>query len=105
MRAPRPTEQIRAGHLPADLYDRLPAGTDVHRLVVVAEQPRPYLGTVLVILAATVGVIGVIVVATVAVMQLASIAATTAAAIATAIPALIGGGSLISIALGGGGRK
>ncbi len=99
MRASQPNQQIRAGHIPADLYRQLPAGTDPRSVVIVQAAPRSYAGPVAVVLAATAGAGSVIWVATVAVLELASVASTTAAAIQAAIPSLIGGGGLVTLAI------
>ncbi|MDQ0831553.1 hypothetical protein QF032_003397 [Streptomyces achromogenes] len=41
-----PEDQIRAGHIPADLYRRIPASTDVRKVVIVQEAPRSYKGPI-----------------------------------------------------------
>lgn len=92
----RPDEQLRAGHIPAAL---LPHGTDPRSVVIVQTAPRSYAGPIAVVLAATGGAGAVIWLATVAVLQLVSVAADTATAIATAVPALLGGGGLITLAV------
>ncbi|MFD3572516.1 hypothetical protein [Streptomyces sp. NPDC058644] len=50
-----PDEQFRAGHIPADLYERLPLGTDPRSVVIVQEAPRSYKGPILLTLAITAG--------------------------------------------------
>lgn len=94
-----PDAQLQAGHLPADLYNQLPAGTDPRSVVIVQAAPKSYAGPVGVVLAASAGAGATIWVATVAVLELASVASTTAAAIQAAIPSLIGGGGLITLAI------
>ncbi|MFC8874466.1 MULTISPECIES: hypothetical protein [Streptomyces] len=58
-----PEDQIRAGHIPADLYRQIPPGTDLRRVVIVQEAPRSYTGPIvltLVVLAGSVAVLLVI---------------------------------------------
>ncbi|AIV36485.1 hypothetical protein [Streptomyces sp. CCM_MD2014] len=58
-----PEDQIRAGHIPADLYRQIPPGTDMRRVVIVQEAPRSYKGPIvltLVVLAGSVAVLLVI---------------------------------------------
>ncbi|BDD73158.1 MULTISPECIES: hypothetical protein [Streptomyces] len=58
-----PEDQIRAGHIPADLYRQIPPGTDMRRVVIVQEAPRSYKGPIvltLVVLAGSVVVLLVI---------------------------------------------
>ncbi|MFJ9675108.1 hypothetical protein ACIRP5_30470 [Streptomyces sp. NPDC101221] len=58
-----PDEQIRAGHIPTDLYRQIPPGTDLRRVVIVQEAPRSYKGPIvltLVVLAGSVAVLLVI---------------------------------------------
>ncbi|MFQ3559504.1 hypothetical protein QZN11_22250 [Streptomyces gramineus] len=58
-----PEDQLRAGHIPADLYRHIPAGTDVRKVVIVQEAPRSYKGPIvlsLVIIAGSVAVLLVI---------------------------------------------
>ncbi|MBC9716892.1 hypothetical protein H9Y04_30605 [Streptomyces sp. TRM66268-LWL] len=92
----RPDAQLRAGHIPADL---LPPGTDPRNVVIVHTEPRSYTGPVLLILAATVGIGATVYLVTAAVLSLMQVAATTALALKAAIPALIGGGGLVSFAV------
>lgn len=85
-----PSAQLRAGHIPADLY----AQTGGRPVVIVQRAPArsvtSYLGPVAVILAVTGGVIGT----AFALMALAQFAAQTAAAIGASIPAALGGVSV-----------
>ena len=92
----RPDAQLRAGHVPADL---IPPGTDPRSVVIVHTTPRSWTGPVVLVLVATVGVCGLVYLTTVAVLSLVHVAATTAAAIKAAVPALIGGGGLITLAV------
>ncbi|MFF4229014.1 hypothetical protein [Streptomyces sp. NPDC001820] len=92
----RPDAQLRAGHVPSDL---IPPGTDPRSVVIVHTAPRSWVGPVVLILVAAVGVCGLVYITTVAVLSLVQVAATTAAAIKTAVPALIGGGGLITLAV------
>ncbi|WP_405906646.1 hypothetical protein OG742_14025 [Streptomyces sp. NBC_00828] len=92
----RPDEQLRAGHIPADL---LPPGSDPRTVVIVHTTPRSWTGPIVVILAATVGLCGVVYLTTIAVLSLIEVAATTAVAVKAAIPTLIGGGGLITLAV------
>ncbi|MET7764909.1 hypothetical protein ABZS71_23900 [Streptomyces sp. NPDC005393] len=58
-----PEDQIRAGHIPADLYRQIPPGTDMRRVVIVQQAPRSYKGPIvltLVVLAGSVAVLLVI---------------------------------------------
>ncbi|MFD3577701.1 hypothetical protein [Streptomyces sp. NPDC058644] len=57
-----PDEQFRAGHIPADLYERLPPGTDPRAIVIVQEAPRSYKGPILLTLAITAGCVVVLLV-------------------------------------------
>ncbi|MFD4144370.1 hypothetical protein [Streptomyces sp. NPDC058572] len=96
----RPDAQLRAGHVPADL---IPPGTDPRSVVIVHTTPRSWTGPVVLVLVlvlvTTVGICGLVYLTTVAVLSLVQVAATTAAAIKTAIPTLIGGGGLVTLAL------
>jgi hypothetical protein len=92
----RPDAQLRAGHVPADL---IPPGADPQKVVIVHTAPRSWTGPVLLVLVATVGLCGLVYITTVALLSLIQVAATTAAAIKTAVPTLIGGGGLITLAL------
>ncbi|GAA2541464.1 MULTISPECIES: hypothetical protein [Streptomyces] len=57
-----PEDQLRAGHIPADLYRRLPPGTDVRRVVIVQEAPRSYTGPIVLTLVVVSGSIAVLLV-------------------------------------------
>ncbi|MDG5807045.1 hypothetical protein P9869_31150 [Streptomyces ossamyceticus] len=57
-----PDEQLRAGHIPADLYRQIPPGTDVHQVVIVQEAPRSYTGPIVLTLVITVGSVTVLLV-------------------------------------------
>ncbi|MGW1087764.1 hypothetical protein ACWD4L_15865 [Streptomyces sp. NPDC002596] len=94
----RPDDQLRNGHIPADL---IPPGVDPRSVVIVhtTGTQRSWVGPVVVILVATVGVCGLVYVTTAAVLSLLQVAATTAAAIKAAIPTFIGGGGLVTFAL------
>lgn len=50
-----PTAQAAAGHIPADLYRQLPAGTDARQVVIVQQAPRSYTGPVVMVLASALG--------------------------------------------------
>ncbi|MBT2366272.1 hypothetical protein J7E88_13370 [Streptomyces sp. ISL-10] len=92
----RPEDQLRHGHIPADL---IPPGTDPRSVVIVHTTPRSWTGPLVLILVATVGICGLVYLTTIAVLSLVQVAATTATAIKAAIPTLIGGGGLITLAL------
>ncbi|WP_081240867.1 hypothetical protein [Streptomyces viridosporus] len=57
-----PEDQLRAGHIPADLYRRIPPGTDVRRVVIVQEAPRSYTGPIVLTLVITAGSVAVLLV-------------------------------------------
>jgi hypothetical protein len=57
-----PDEQLRAGHIPADLYRRIPPGTDPRRIVIVQEAPRSYTGPIVLALVTTAGSVAVLLV-------------------------------------------
>ncbi|MEU2748657.1 hypothetical protein ABZ613_20785 [Streptomyces collinus] len=57
-----PDEQLRAGHIPADVYRQLPAGTDMRRVVIVQGSPRSYTGPIVLTLVITVGSVAVLLV-------------------------------------------
>jgi hypothetical protein len=99
MRARMQTQPGQLPHIPADLYRQLPDGTDARQVVIVQAAPRSYVGPVVLVLVATVGIGAVLFIATAAVLQLAAVAATTATAIQSAVPALVGGGGLVTLAL------
>ncbi|MFE9338595.1 hypothetical protein [Streptomyces sp. NPDC007063] len=50
-----PDEQLRAGHIPADLYRQIPSGTHAGTVVIVQEAPRNYRGPILLTLVLTGG--------------------------------------------------
>ncbi|MFF3661689.1 hypothetical protein [Streptomyces olivochromogenes] len=57
-----PEDQLRAGHIPADVYRQIPPGTDVHRVVIVQEAPRSYKGPIVLTLVIAVGAVTVLLV-------------------------------------------
>ncbi|WP_330282944.1 hypothetical protein [Streptomyces sp. NBC_00588] len=57
-----PDEQLRAGHIPADLYRQLPPGTDARHIVIVQQAPRSYTGPIVLTLAVTAGSVVVLLV-------------------------------------------
>ncbi|MET9872732.1 hypothetical protein ABZZ16_42850 [Streptomyces sp. NPDC006386] len=57
-----PDEQLRAGHIPADVYRQLPPGTDMRRVVIVQEAPRSYTGPIVLTLVIAVGSVAVLLV-------------------------------------------
>jgi len=57
-----PQDQFRAGHIPAELYQQIPHGTDVRKVVIVQEAPRSYKGPLLLTLAITAGTVVVLLV-------------------------------------------
>ncbi|GHD32568.1 hypothetical protein GCM10010313_77040 [Streptomyces violarus] len=57
-----PDEQLRAGHIPADVYRQLPPGTDMRHVVIVQEAPRSYTGPIVLTLVITVGSVAVLLV-------------------------------------------
>ncbi|MFF3320759.1 hypothetical protein [Streptomyces sp. NPDC002889] len=92
----RPDAQLRSGHIPADL---IPPGTDPRQVVIVHAAPRSWTGPVLLVLIATFGLCSLLYLTTVAVLSLIQVAATTALAVKTAVPTLVGGGGLITLAI------
>ncbi|MCL7364898.1 hypothetical protein [Streptomyces ardesiacus] len=50
-----PEDQIRAGHIPADLYRQIPPGTDLRRVVIVQQAPRSYKGPIVLTLVVLTG--------------------------------------------------
>ncbi|MGW9592444.1 hypothetical protein ACWHLZ_19250 [Streptomyces chartreusis] len=75
-----PDEQLRAGHIPADLYRQIPPGTDVRKVVIVQQAPRSYKGPiVLTLVIATASVIVLLVIAFVAKIVAASAVAVLSA--------------------------
>jgi hypothetical protein len=57
-----PEDQLRAGHIPADLYRQIPPGTDVRRVVIVQEAPRSYTGPIVLTLVVVTGSVAVLLV-------------------------------------------
>ncbi|MFF8030925.1 hypothetical protein [Streptomyces sp. NPDC016626] len=57
-----PEDQLRAGHIPADLYRQIPPGTDVHKVVIVQEAPRSYKGPIVLTLVVTAGSVAMLLV-------------------------------------------
>ncbi|CAL9510531.1 hypothetical protein [Streptomyces sp. enrichment culture] len=57
-----PEDQLRAGHIPAELYRRIPPGTDVRKVVIVQEAPRSYKGPIIMTLLVTAGSVVVLLV-------------------------------------------
>ncbi|NEA82723.1 hypothetical protein G3I30_27535 [Actinospica acidiphila] len=57
-----PEDQLRAGHIPADLYRQIPPGTDVRRVVIVQEAPRSYTGPIVLTLVILTGSVAVLLV-------------------------------------------
>lgn len=57
-----PDEQFRAGHIPADLYQQIPPGTDLRKVVIVQEAPRSYKGPILLTFTITAGSVFVLLV-------------------------------------------
>ncbi|MFL9659073.1 hypothetical protein ACJ7VE_35800 [Streptomyces sp. PB17] len=57
-----PEDQIRAGHIPADLYRQIPPGTDMRRVVIVQEAPRSYKGPIVLTLVVITGSVALLLV-------------------------------------------
>ncbi|MEU1292070.1 hypothetical protein ABZ439_06500 [Streptomyces sp. NPDC005840] len=57
-----PEDQIRAGHIPADLYRQIPPGTDLRRVVIVQQAPRSYTGPIVLTLVVVTGSVAVLLV-------------------------------------------
>ncbi|WP_327392956.1 MULTISPECIES: hypothetical protein [unclassified Streptomyces] len=75
-----PDEQLRAGHIPTELYRQIPPGTDPRKVVIVQEAPRSYKGPILLTLTITAGsVVVLLVVAFVVQIVAASIVAVLSA--------------------------
>ncbi|MFG3099727.1 hypothetical protein ACGFZL_04205 [Streptomyces sp. NPDC048182] len=55
-----PEDQIRAGHIPADLYRQIPPGTDLRRVVIVQQAPRSYRGPIVLTLVVVAGSVAVL---------------------------------------------
>jgi hypothetical protein len=78
-----PDEQLRAGHIPADVYRQIPPGTDVRQVVIVQEAPRSYKGPIVLTL--------VIVTGSIAVLLVIAFVAQVVAASAVAVLSATGG--------------
>ncbi|MFC8090747.1 hypothetical protein [Streptomyces sp. NPDC057301] len=78
-----PDEQLRAGHIPADLYRQIPPGTDVRQVVIVQEAPRSYTGPIVLTLLITTGSVVVLLV-------IAFVAQAVAASIVSVLSATCG---------------
>ncbi|MFK4103639.1 hypothetical protein ACI2L1_26875 [Streptomyces sp. NPDC019531] len=75
-----PEDQLRAGHIPADLYRQIPHGADVRKVVIVQEAPRSYKGPiVLTLVIASAAVVVLLVIAFVAQVVAASAVAVLSA--------------------------
>ncbi|WP_234491629.1 hypothetical protein [Streptomyces sp. MBT33] len=62
-----PEDQLRAGHIPAEIYRQIPHGSDLRKVVIVQEAPRSYKGPiVLTLVIATSAVVVLLVIAFVA---------------------------------------
>ncbi|MGW4571365.1 hypothetical protein [Streptomyces tendae] len=57
-----PDDQLRAGHIPADLYRQIPPGTDLRRVVIVQQAPRSYKGPIVLTLVVVTGSVAVLLV-------------------------------------------
>ncbi|KKD09659.1 hypothetical protein [Streptomyces sp. WM6386] len=57
-----PEDQLRAGHIPADLYRQIPSGTDMRQVVIVQQAPRSYTGPIVLTLLVITGSIAVLLV-------------------------------------------
>ncbi|OPG09413.1 hypothetical protein B1R27_06555 [Streptomyces sp. GKU 895] len=57
-----PEDQLRAGHIPADLYRQIPPGTDMRQVVIVQQAPRSYTGPIVLTLLITAGSVAVLLV-------------------------------------------
>jgi hypothetical protein len=55
-----PSDQLRAGHIPADVYRQIPPGSSVHKVVIVQEAPRSYTGPIVLALVVIGGSIAVL---------------------------------------------
>ncbi|MCF1593137.1 hypothetical protein [Streptomyces muensis] len=78
-----PEDQLRAGHIPTEIYRQLPHGTDVHKVVIVQEAPRNYTGPIVLTL--------VIATASVAVLLVITFVAQVVAGAAVAVLSATGG--------------
>ncbi|KAF2778921.1 hypothetical protein [Streptomyces sp. OM5714] len=57
-----PEDQIRAGHIPADLYRQIPPGTELRRIVIVQQAPRSYKGPIVLTLVVLTGSVALLLV-------------------------------------------
>ncbi|MFG3180774.1 hypothetical protein [Streptomyces nigra] len=57
-----PEDQLRAGHIPADLYRQIPPGTDLRSVVIVQQAPRSYKGPIVLTLVVVTGSVAVLLV-------------------------------------------
>lgn len=57
-----PEDQMRAGHIPADLYRQIPPGTDVRKVLIVQEAPRSCKGPIVLTLVVAAGSVAVLLV-------------------------------------------
>ncbi|WP_314416522.1 hypothetical protein [Streptomyces sp. DSM 40484] len=57
-----PEDQMRAGHIPADLYRQIPPGTDMRKVVIVQQAPRSYTGPIVLTLVVAAGSVAVLLV-------------------------------------------
>ncbi|MFC0847528.1 hypothetical protein ACFH04_28040 [Streptomyces noboritoensis] len=57
-----PEDQLRAGHIPAEIYRHIPHGTDMHKVVIVQEAPRSYKGPIVLTLLIIAGSVAVLLV-------------------------------------------
>lgn len=57
-----PEDQLKAGHIPTDLYRQIPHGTDVRKVVIIQEAPRSYTGPIVLALVIAAGSVAVLLV-------------------------------------------
>ncbi|TFV32097.1 hypothetical protein E4K10_14865 [Streptomyces sp. T1317-0309] len=57
-----PDAQLRAGHIPADIYRQIPPGTETHKVVIVQQAPRSYKGPIVLTLLVIAGSVAVLLV-------------------------------------------
>ena len=100
-----PTAQATAGHIPADLYRRLPADADARQVVIVQAAPPAYGRIALTALAVSGAVAGGSWGVVLALVELLHAAQAAADVAQSAIPPVLGGGSLIGVTFKLGGRK
>lgn len=67
-----PEDQLRAGHIPADLARQMPPGTDLRKVVIVQEAPRTYTGPILLTITIVLGTAVVLLVIAFAVQIIAA---------------------------------